>query len=144
MTRRRCGSWSPAALRSATGTVGRPPEGTEVRIVDDEGDEVPTGESGRIFVGNSMLFEGYTGGGGKDVVDGLMATGDVGRLDEEGRVFVEGRDDDMIVSGGENVFPQEVEETLAKHENVSEAAVIGVEDEKWGQALKAFVVTKGS
>jgi acyl-CoA synthetase (AMP-forming)/AMP-acid ligase II len=91
-----------------------------------------------------MLFEGYTGGGSKDMVRGMMATGDVGRLDEEGRLFVEGRDDDMIVSGGENVFPQEVEETLAKHPDVTEAAVIGVDDEKWGQALKAFVVKKGS
>ena len=91
-----------------------------------------------------MLFEGYTGGGTKDMVDGMMATGDVGHLDEEGRLFVEGRDDDMIVSGGENVFPQEVEETLAKHPKVAEAAVIGVDDEKWGQALKAFVVKKGS
>ena len=103
-----------------------------------------TGETGRIFVKNSMLFEGYTGGGSKDMVDGMMATGDVGHLDEEGRLFVEGRDDDMIVSGGENVFPQEVEETLAKHPKVVEAAVVGVDDEKWGQALKAFVVKKGS
>jgi fatty-acyl-CoA synthase len=91
-----------------------------------------------------MLFEGYTGGGSKDMVDGMMATGDVGHLDEEGRLFVEGRDDDMIVSGGENVFPQEVEETLLKHAKVSDAAVIGVDDEKWGQALKAYVVKKGS
>ena len=105
---------------------------------------MPTGETGRIFVRNSELFEGYTGGGSKDMVGGMMATGDVGRLDEEGRLFVEGRDDDMIVSGGENLFPQEVEETLAKHPKVSEAAVIGVEDEKWGQALKAYVVKKGS
>jgi fatty-acyl-CoA synthase len=71
----------------------------------------------------------------------MMSTGDVGRLDEQGRLFVEGRDDDMIVSGGENVFPQEVEETLAKHPDVADAAVLGVDDEKWGQALKAFVVT---
>ena len=91
-----------------------------------------------------MLFEGYTGGGSKDMVDGMMATGDVGYLDEEGRLFVEGRDDDMIVSGGENVFPQEVEETLAGHSNVAEAAVVGIEHEKWGQALKAYVVKKGS
>ena len=62
-----------------------------------------------------MLFEGYTGGGTKDMVGDLMSTGDMGRLDPEGRLFVEGRDDDMIVSGGENVFPQEVEEALAKH-----------------------------
>jgi fatty-acyl-CoA synthase len=89
-----------------------------------------------------MLFEGYTGGGGKDVIDGLMSTGDVGHLDDSGRLFVEGRDDEMIVSGGENVFPAEVEDLLAKHDKIAEAAVIGVDDEKFGQRLKAFVVTR--
>jgi fatty-acyl-CoA synthase len=89
-----------------------------------------------------MLFEGYTGGGGKDRIDGLMATGDVGRFDEAGRLCVEGRDDEMIVSGGENVFPKEVEDVLARHEAVAEAAAIGVEDEKFGQRLRAFVVLR--
>jgi acyl-CoA synthetase (AMP-forming)/AMP-acid ligase II len=135
---------SPKDLREAPGTAGRPPRNTELAILGDDDRAVKTGETGRIFVKNSMLFEGYTGGGSKDMVDGMMATGDVGHLDEEGRLFVEGRDDDMIVSGGENVFPQEVEETLLKHANVSDAAVIGVDDEKWGQALKAYVVKKGS
>jgi acyl-CoA synthetase (AMP-forming)/AMP-acid ligase II len=134
----------PKDLRDAPGTAGRAPAGTDLAILGDDDRPVRAGETGRIFVKNSMLFEGYTGGGSKDMVDGMMATGDVGHLDEEGRLFVEGRDDDMIVSGGENVFPQEVEETLAKHEKVAEAAVVGVEDEKWGQALKAFVVKKGS
>jgi acyl-CoA synthetase (AMP-forming)/AMP-acid ligase II len=87
-----------------------------------------------------MLFEGYTGGGGKDVIHGLMATGDVGHFDEGGRLFVDGRDDEMIVSGGENVFPREVEDLIAHHEAVDEVAVIGVDDEKFGQRLKAFVV----
>ena len=91
-----------------------------------------TGETGRIFVGNEMLFEGYTGGGSKDVIDGLMATGDVGRFDEGGRLFVEGRDDEMIVSGGENVFPKEVEDTLARHEAVAEAAG----DRRGGQGVR--------
>ena len=134
----------PDDLRDAPGTAGRPPRNTELEILGDDDRPVITGETGRIFVRNSMLFEGYTGGGSKDMVDGMMATGDVGRLDEEGRLFVEGRDDDMIVSGGENVFPQEVEETLLAHPKVSDAAVVGVDDEKWGQALKAYVVTKGS
>jgi acyl-CoA synthetase (AMP-forming)/AMP-acid ligase II len=132
----------PKDLLEAPGTAGRPPRGTEVKILGDDDRPVRQGETGRIFVRNSMLFEGYTGGGAKDMVDGMMATGDVGHMDEQGRLFVEGRDDDMIVSGGENVFPQEVEETLAKHEKVVEAAVVGVDDEKWGQALKAFVVTQ--
>jgi acyl-CoA synthetase (AMP-forming)/AMP-acid ligase II len=95
-------------------------------------------------VGNEMLFEGYTGGGSKDVIDGLMATGDVGHFDPERRLFVDGRDDDMIVSGGENVFPQEVEELLAGHQSVADVAVLGVDDEKFGQRLKAVVVKKGS
>jgi fatty-acyl-CoA synthase len=103
---------------------------------------VAQGETGRIFVGNEMLFEGYTGGGSKDEIDGLMATGDVGRLDDAGRLFVEGRDDDMIVSGGENLFPQEVEDLIARHGDVAEVAAIGVDDEKFGQRLRAFVVAR--
>jgi fatty-acyl-CoA synthase len=90
-----------------------------------------------------MLFEGYTGGETEEMVDGHMPTGDLGRLDDEGRLFVEGRADDMIVSGGENVYPQEVEEKLEDHERVKEAAVVGVEDQEFGQRLKAFVVSKG-
>jgi fatty-acyl-CoA synthase len=132
----------PEDLRTAPGTAGTPPRGTELRILDDEGGTLPPGEVGRIFVRNDMLFEGYTGGGGKELVDGFMSTGDVGRLDERGHLFVEGRDDEMIVSGGENVFPREVEDLLAGHSDVAEAAVIGVEDERFGQALKAFVVPR--
>jgi fatty-acyl-CoA synthase len=131
---------TPRELREAPGTAGSAPRGTVLKILDDDGKPLPTGKTGRIFVANEMLFEGYTGGGGKDVVEGLMSTGDVGRLDEKGRLFVEGRDDEMIVSGGENVFPAEVEDLLARHDQVAEAAVIGVDDEKFGQRLKAFVV----
>jgi acyl-CoA synthetase (AMP-forming)/AMP-acid ligase II/uncharacterized membrane protein len=131
---------TPADLRAAPGTAGAPPRGTTVKIYDEKGREQPTGEDGRIFVGNDMLFEGYTGGGSKDVIDGLMATGDVGHMDEENRLFVSGRDDEMIVSGGENVFPREVEDAIANMKGVDEVAVIGIEDEKFGQALKAFVV----
>jgi acyl-CoA synthetase (AMP-forming)/AMP-acid ligase II/carbon monoxide dehydrogenase subunit G len=136
---------TPEDMRAAPGTSGRPPRGTVVRLLDDQGVEVPTGETGRIFVGNEMMFEGYTGGNdSKDMIDGLMSTGDVGRMDEAGRLFVEGRDDEMIVSGGENVFPKEVEDLLARHPSISEAAAIGVEDEQFGQRLKAFVVPEGS
>ena len=128
--------------RRARAPPAAPPRGTILKLLDEKGVEVPPGETGRIFVANEMLFEGYTGddGGSKDVVDGLMSTGDVGRLDEAGRLFVEGRDDEMIVSGGENVFPKEVEDLLARHESVAEAAAVGVEDEKFGQRLRAFVV----
>jgi fatty-acyl-CoA synthase len=131
---------TPADLRAAPGTVGRPPQGTRIKLLDDDGKETPHGESGRIFVGSSMQFEGYTGGGNKEVVDGLMSTGDVGHVDEAGRLFVDGRDDDMIVSGGENVFPAEVEDLIASHDGVTEAAVIGVDDEKYGKRLRAYVV----
>jgi fatty-acyl-CoA synthase len=89
-----------------------------------------------------MQFEGYTGGGGKDVIDGLLSSGDVGHFDNAGRLFVDGRDDDMIVSGGENVFPAEVEDLLSGHEAVAEVAVFGVDDEKFGQRLKAVVVLR--
>src|SRR5437763_1085667 len=134
----------PADLRAAPGTVGRPPEGTIVSLLDDDGCPVAQGESGRIFVGSEMVFEGYTGGGGKDVVDGLTSTGDVGHFDDEGRLFVEGRDDDMIVSGGENVFPAEVQELLQTHEGVADVAVVGVDDDEMGQRLAAFVVSASS
>jgi fatty-acyl-CoA synthase len=131
---------SPQDLREAPGTAGKPPWSTIVKILDESGTELGQGKSGRIFVGNSLLFEGYTGGGHKDVVDGLMSTGDVGRFDENGHLIVEGRDDEMIVSGGENVFPKEVEDCLTRHDAVVEAAAIGVDDEDFGKRLKAYVV----
>ncbi len=138
-------SWAtiatPTDLRSSPGTAGTPPLGTALKIVDDDGVGLPTGEVGRIFVGNDLHFEGYTGDvPGKEVLDGLMATGDVGHLDRAGRLFVSGRDDDMIVSGGENVFPKEVEDLLAARDDVRECAVIGVDDEEFGQRMVAFVV----
>jgi fatty-acyl-CoA synthase len=131
---------SPQQLRAAPGTAGTPPRGTTVKIFDEAGNEVPRGATGRIFVGNELLFEGYTGGGTKESIAGLMSSGDVGHLDERGFLFVEGRDDEMIVSGGENVFPAEVEDLLAGHDAVKEAAVVGVDDPQFGQRLKAFVV----
>jgi fatty-acyl-CoA synthase len=133
---------TPADMRGAPGTAGKPPRGTVVKLLDEHGVEVPQGETGRIFVGNSMLFEGYTGGGDKDRIGALMSSGDVGRFDEAGRLFVEGRDDDMIVSGGENVFPKEVEDLLSRHPGVVEAACLGVPDEQFGQRLHAFVVKR--
>jgi acyl-CoA synthetase (AMP-forming)/AMP-acid ligase II len=133
---------TPEDLRAAPGTAGKPPRGTTVRLFDDDGNEVAAGETGRIFVGNDLAFEGYTGGGNKDAIDGLLSSGDVGHFDEGGRLFIDGRDDDMIVSGGENVFPGEVEDLLAGHDAIAEAAVFGVEDEQFGQRLKAVVVTR--
>jgi len=134
---------TPEDLREAPSSVGKVVRGSVVKLLDEDCHEVALGETGRIFVGNIGQFEGYTGGGNKEMVDGLMSSGDVGHFDENGRLFIDGRDDEMIVSGGENVFPAEVEELLNQHDSISEAAVIGVDDEKFGQRLKAFVVTRG-
>jgi acyl-CoA synthetase (AMP-forming)/AMP-acid ligase II len=131
---------TPRDLRAAPDTAGRPAGGTEIRILDKEFNEVPTGEVGSIYVRNDTQFDGYTSGTTKDFHAGFMSSGDVGYLDEEGRLFVVGRDDEMIVSGGENVYPIEVEKTLAAHPDVTEAAVIGVDDQQYGQRLAAFVV----
>ncbi len=133
---------TPEDLRAAPGTAGRPPMGTVVKLLDEQGREVREGEGGRIFVANELMFEGYTDGGGKEIVRGLMSTGDVGRFDAGGRLFVDGRDDEMIVSGGENVFPREVEDLLADHHAIEEVAVVGVEDREFGQRLQAFVVPR--
>jgi acyl-CoA synthetase (AMP-forming)/AMP-acid ligase II len=133
---------TPADLRAAPETAGRPPRETVVKLLDAQGREVRTGETGRIFVGNEMVMECYTTGDGKPMIGGLMSTGDVGRFDADGRLFVAGRDDEMIISGGENVFPREVEDLLASHPAVCEVAVIGVDDERFGQRLVAFVVNE--
>jgi acyl-CoA synthetase (AMP-forming)/AMP-acid ligase II len=133
---------TPEDLRAAPGTAGKPPRGTVVRLYDEDGNAVGPGETGRIFVGNELAFEGYTGGGNKDAIGGLLSSGDVGHFDEGGRLFIDGRDDDMIVSGGENVFPGEVEDLLAGHDAIAEAAVFGVVDEEFGQRLKAVVVLR--
>jgi len=134
----------PRDHRAAPTTVGKPTLGTTVRLLDEDGNEVPRGHTGRIFVSSGMEFEGYTDGQHKEVIAGLMSSGDVGHFDSEGRLFIDGRDDDMIVSGGENVFPQEVEELLLGHPGVADAAVVGVDDEDFGQRLSAFVVARGS
>jgi fatty-acyl-CoA synthase len=133
---------TPEDLRAAPGCAGRAPFGTIVALFDDEGRRVEgAGRVGRIFVGNGFQFDGYTGGGNKQMLDGLMSTGDIGHFDRGGRLFIDGRDDDMIVSGGENLFPGEVEELLITHPAIEEAAVIGVDDEEFGARLAAFVVT---
>ena len=133
---------TPEDLRAAPGCAGKPPRGTRVEVLDEHGRRLPFGVTGRIFVGSGMEFAGYTGGGSKEVVDGLMSTGDVGHFDREGRLFVDGRDDEMIVSGGENVFPREVEELVSAHEAVLEAAAIGMDDDEFGQGLCLFVVVR--
>lgn len=129
-------------LIAAPGTVGKVVRGSVVKVLDEDDNEVPAGTTGRIFVANVSQFEGYTGGEDKARVGKLTATGDVGHFDPEGRLFIDGRDDEMIISGGENVFPAEVEELLGEHEAIVEAAAVGVEDDDFGQRLKAFVVLR--
>ncbi|MGA8257291.1 MAG: AMP-binding protein [Nocardioides sp.] len=130
----------PADLRHAPDTAGRAVRGTLLRVVDDEGHDVATGDVGRIVVHGASPFDGYTAGPSKEFLGDYMVSGDVGRLDAEGRLYVVGRDDDMIVSGGENVYPIEVEKTLGTHPDVREVVVIGVDDAKFGQRLAAYVV----
>ena len=132
----------PQDLKKNPATVGPMIKGVKVKILDEHGSELPTGRVGRIFVGTFFPFEGYTGGGNKEIIDGLMSSGDVGYFDSDGLLYVSGRDDEMIVSGGENVFPAEVEDLISGHPEVIEATAIGVEDKDFGQRLRAFVVPK--
>ncbi|HKS47391.1 MAG TPA: acyl-CoA synthetase [Amycolatopsis sp.] len=132
---------TPEDWRKAPGTVGRPPVGCRVALYDENGKRIrKPGVIGRVFVASGLSFSGYTDGRHKEIIDGLLATGDVGHFDADGLLFIDGRDDEMIVSGGENVFPVEVENLLMERPDVTEAAVVGVPDEEFGQRLKAFVV----
>ncbi len=133
---------TPDDLAADPTTVGGAVRGTVIKILDERGQELPAGVTGRIFVANAAQFDGYTGGEDKERIGALMSSGDVGHLDASGRLYIDGRDDDMIVSGGENVFPAEVEDLLAGHAAIVEAAAIGVDDETFGQRLKAFVVLR--
>lgn len=134
---------TPEDWRRAPGTVGRAPVGCRVALYDDNGRKVTApGAVGRVFVGSMLSFEGYTDGRQKEVIDGLLCSGDLGHFDDDGLLFIDGRDDDMIVSGGENVFPGEVENLLLEHDGVVEAAVVGVPDDDYGQRLAAYVVTR--
>jgi fatty-acyl-CoA synthase len=132
---------SPHDLLQAPGTVGRPPPNTRVSILDENGRPLPAGEIGRIFVGHEMLFEGYTDGrAGRERVNGMLTAGDLGHFDSEGRLFVDTREDDMIISGGENVYPTEIEEALRAHPEVADVAVVGAKDPDFGERPVAFVV----
>jgi acyl-CoA synthetase (AMP-forming)/AMP-acid ligase II len=133
---------TPFELRHAPETVGRPVAGCPVRIFDKNGRPVGPRVTGRIFVGGELGAEGYTGGGAKAIIDRMTSTGDMGYLDNSGRLYIVGREDDMIVSGGENVYPRALENALAGHPDVAENAVIGVPDEQFGRRLAAFVIPR--
>jgi len=133
----------PDDLREAPGTVGRPPPHTRIEILDDDGRPLPRGHTGHIFVAHEMLFEGYTDPAqSRRTIDGMMTPGDLGHLDASGRLFVDSRVDDMIISGGEHVYPGQVEEVLRGHPDIDDAVVMGVEDERFGQRLVAYVVPR--
>jgi fatty-acyl-CoA synthase len=135
---------TPDELRKSPGTVGRPPVGCTLAAYDGNRRKITeTGRVGTLFVSSGLSFSGYTDGGNKEIVDGLLSTGDTGHFDETGLWFVDGRDDDMIVSGGENVFPLEVENLLGEHPGIVEAAVVGIDDAEFGKRLAAFVVSHG-
>jgi fatty-acyl-CoA synthase len=133
---------TPADLQAAPTTAGRVAPGARVEILDRENEPLGAGAIGRIFVGNPMRFEGYTNGKTKETQRGMLSSGDLGHFDEAGRLYIDGREDDMIVSGGENVFPREVEELLTHHPAIADVAVIGVDDDEFGNALKAVVVRR--
>ena len=131
---------TPSDQRRRPGSVGRSGRGAQVLIVGEDGGVLGPGEVGSIRVASSLAFEGYTGA--ESPADGAVDIGDVGYLDEDGYLFVTGRNDDMIVSGGENIFPSEVEGVLEDHPDLADCAVIGVDDEEFGQVLHAFVVAR--
>jgi acyl-coenzyme A synthetase/AMP-(fatty) acid ligase len=132
---------TPEDLAADPRTAGKPPHGVTLRLVDDHGQDVPTGTPGRVFVGSGMAFEGYTDGSDKDRLDGLVATGDLGVIDPvSGRLTVLGRDDDMVVIGGENVYPGQVEDAILTHPGVLECCITAAEDPAFGVKLIAHIV----
>ncbi len=133
---------TPRDLRLDPRTAGRPPRNTALAIFDADGRRVGRSTIGEIFAANELLFEGYTGGEPMEVRGGLLATGDLGHIDHRGLLFVDGRRDGMIVSGGENIVPRDVEDALLRLPEVHEVAVVGVPDDDWGQRLAAYVVLR--
>lgn len=131
----------PELLRSC----GRPSVGAKAKVVDTDGNEVPNGETGEILlkaVTNMMHYHNLPEATAATLTDGWIHTGDAGYMDDEGYLYLKDRMKDMVVSGGENIYPVEVENAIATHDAVADVAVIGVPDDKFGEALLAFVVTK--
>ncbi|MHA1358473.1 MAG: class I adenylate-forming enzyme family protein [Candidatus Helarchaeota archaeon] len=129
---------NPRLLASA----GRPVPGVTVKIVDYEGNELPYGQVGEVIAQGDNIMQGYwnlTDKTAQTLRDGWLHTGDLGYMDEDGYVYITGRGKDMIVSGGENIYPIEVEDAILSHPNVLECAVIGIPDEQWGEAVCAIV-----
>jgi len=136
---------SPADLRAAPGTIGPAVFGNDILLLDDEKNPVKPGGVGELFVKNAMLVAGYHGNDAamrESMHAGYFSVGDLARRDEDGRYFIEGRKRDMVISGGVNVYPAEVEGAIEAHPQVLEAAVVGVPDPEWGERVKAFVVAR--
>lgn len=131
---------TPDDMKNRPKTVGKPVPGIELAVLGADGRRLPPGHTGELYIKSEVLFEGYTSGEAKDVREGYMTIGDLGRIDDDGYVYVESRADDMVVVGGENVYPVEIERTIEDMPDVSEVAVVGVEDEEYGHVLAAFVV----
>jgi acyl-CoA synthetase (AMP-forming)/AMP-acid ligase II len=137
-----CGKCQQVSPPNAVDTVGRPDPLVEVRIVDGDGNDVPTGEVGEIVARGPTLMDGYWNmpeRTAEALVDGWLHSGDLGRF-EDAHVIIAGRLKDMIVSGGEKIYPVEVEKLLRQHPKIKDAALVGVPDKEWGQAVLAVIV----
>ncbi|MBX3232705.1 MAG: AMP-binding protein [Labilithrix sp.] len=135
----------PEDLRAAPGTIGKAVPGNDIRLLDDDKRDVAPGEVGELYVKNQVLVAGYhkdAKATSDSMVDGYFSVGDLARRDRDGRFFIEGRKRDMVISGGVNVYPAEVEGVLEQHPAVGEVAVVGVPDREWGERVRAFVVPK--
>ncbi len=136
-------SVNPFHGKKKVGSIGLPMKGTIMKVIDFSGKELPDGEEGEIIISGPMLMKGYWNKPketGEVLKNGWLYTGDVGYRDNEGYFFITGRKKDIIIKGGENIAPKEIEEVLFTHPKVSEAAVIGVKDDVYGENIKAFVV----
>jgi len=133
---------TPEDMQEHPATAGRPVPGVEVAVFSPTGIRLPAGRRGELFVKSSALFEGYTSGEEKERRGAFMSLGDLGRLDRDGYLYVEGRADDMVVVGGENVYPREIEDVVRAVPGVRDVAVFGAPDPEYGQTIVAFVVGK--
>jgi len=132
----------PADLRADPSTAGRPLSGVRVEVLDDAGRRCPAGVEGMVWVGSRTSFGGYTDGSDRARRRGMVTTGDVGAWDDAGRLRVNGRADDVIISGGENVHPEEAERVLRRHPDVADVVVVGAPDPVFGQVIVAHVVRR--